>query len=237
MKNLLIFFKIILIFFGANLFSQEKLKVTYEGTMSLDETNATSKFGGRFVPATFELIIDGKLSEFKEVEKLITSQEGERPPATIASEDYYIDLNQNLYFYKWNFNNKEFIISDTLQILDWKLQKETKELLGISLRKATFELDDDKITAWYAPKLPYKIGPELYCGLPGLILEIEIRGISSENAIWTDRFVAQNLEILNDQYKIKFPKGKIISEEESDKIFDESSKKMTEMYGGGVDKD
>lgn len=231
------FFILIISFICSIAYSQEKLKVTYEGTTALDETNATSKFGGRFVPTTFELIIDGKLSEFKHLEKLITSQEGERPAATIASEDFYIDLNQNLYFYKWNFNNKDYIISDTLKILDWKLEKDAKELLGISLRKATFELGDDKITAWYAPKLPYKIGPELYGGLPGLILEIEIKGISSENAIWTDRYVAQNVEVLQNNYKVKFPKGKIISEAESEAIYDESVEKIKEMYKGGVEKD
>ncbi|AUC85668.1 hypothetical protein CW731_10380 [Polaribacter sp. ALD11] len=33
------------------------------------------------------------------------------------------------------------------------------------------------VTAWFSKSFPFNYGPEEYCGLPGLIIELQERGI------------------------------------------------------------
>lgn len=224
---------------GTSLSAQEKLKVTYEAIMSLDETNSTTgKFQRNFQPTIFELIIDGNLSEYKYIEKLTSTQEGEMEPALLISGNYFIMLKENRYFVEEEIFDKKYLISDSIKTFDWKIDKNTKEIAGVSVRKATVTTDEgEKMNAWYALKLPYKVGPELYGGLPGLILELDIYFETQEKAIVGYHYKAVKIEVLNDDYQIKLPKGKTISYQESERISDEYFEKMKEMYSEGVDKD
>jgi|SRR5690606_4448602 len=239
-KNIQILFVFL---FGTILFAQEKLKITYEGSVILDETNATSKFGGRIIPSDFELITDGSKSEFNYIEKLVAELEDDRPTSQMDSEHYFIDLKEKTFLVEENLYGKNYLVSDSLMKYNWEIEKETKEILGYSVRKATAIIEehvngaDVVATAWYASKLPYALGPELYGGLPGLILEIEINQTTTENAIWTDHYIAQKIEVLNDDYKIKLPKGKSISIEDAGQIVSEHFEKFNEMYSDDVDKD
>lgn len=223
--------------------AQEKLKVTYEGNLTLDETNATSKFGGRVLPTDFELLIDGEKSAYDDIEKLVVQMEDDKPTSQMRSDHYFIDLKEKRFFVEQEIFGKKYLVSDSLLKYDWKIEKETKEILGYSVRKATAILEENVngadvvMTAWYASKLPYAIGPELYGGLPGLILELEIVSVSVENAILTEQYTAKKIEILKDNFRIKFPKGKTISYEEAERIADEHFDRIMEMHGGGVDKD
>src|SRR5690625_6629019 len=82
----------------------------------------------------------------------------------------YKNINENLFLRAEEGFGKNFIIEDELREYGWKITRETKEILGYEVRKATAEVDEDNtIEAWYAPKLPYKNGPKNYQGLPGLI--------------------------------------------------------------------
>ncbi len=233
----------ILILSGTILSAQEKLKVTYEGNFILDETNATSKFGGRILPTDFELVIDGDKSAYDDIEKLVVQMEDDKPTSQMRSDHYFIDLKEKRFFVEENIFGKKYLVSDSLLKYDWRIEKDTKEILGYSVRKATAVLEENVngadivMTAWYASKLPYAIGPELYGGLPGLILELEIVSVSVENAILTEQYTAKEIEILKDNFRVKFPKGKTISYQEADRIGDEHFDRIMEMYSDGVDKD
>lgn len=228
---------LIFVFSSISIFSQEKLKIVYEGVYSLDETHATSKFHGRFVPSEFELIIAGDFSEFKYIEKIHSQQEDDRPPAPMTSDNYYINLKSNEFFVKQDIFGKTYLVSDTLKTGQWVLTKEEKTLAGVMVRKATMKTEYDEITAWYAPKIAYKIGPELYNGLPGIILQLDIYSETQEKAIFGQHYKAVSIEVLNDNYKIKLPKGNVISNDEAERIEEEQFNKILEMNRGGVDKD
>ncbi len=242
MKNRLLFL-MFLVLFGTFLFGQGKLKVTYEGNFIVEETNATSKFGGRVLPTDFELVIDGDKSAYDDIEKLVVQMEDDKPTSQMRSDHYFIDLKEKRFFVEQEIFGKKYLVSDSLLKYDWRIEKETKDILGHSVRKATTILEENVngadivMTAWYASKLPYAIGPELYGGLPGLILELEIVSVSAENAILTEQYTAKKIEILKDNFRIKFPKGKTISYEEAERIGDEHFDRIMEMHGGGVDKD
>lgn len=71
---------------------------------------------------------------------------------------------------------KVYVIEDTLIAQNWKIQNDLKEVAGHICMKAYWEdtLKAQKITAWFAQDIPSSAGPERFCGLPGLILEIDV---------------------------------------------------------------
>lgn len=66
---------------------------------------------------------------------------------------------------------------------NWELHNETKMIDNYLCFKATninrvengAGVFNHPVTAWYCPKLPYSYGPKGYGGLPGLILELQVR--------------------------------------------------------------
>ncbi len=71
---------------------------------------------------------------------------------------------------------KVYVIEDTLIPQNWKIQNDLKEVAGHVCMKAYWEdtLKSQKITAWFAQDIPSSAGPERFCGLPGLILEVDV---------------------------------------------------------------
>ena len=142
---------------------------------------------------------------------------------------------------------KNYIITDSIRKLNWKVIGETKTILGHNCMKATSQrmqesfrmtmdngeakrekvMDTLNIAAWFTNEIPGSFGPETYQGqLPGTILEIDVNnGRTSYKAIEISPKV--------DVAKIKEPsKGKKTTPEEFAK---EREKMMQEMMqnGGG----
>ncbi|WP_223548971.1 GLPGLI family protein [Aestuariivivens sp. NBU2969] len=81
------------------------------------------------------------------------------------------------------------------------------------------------VTAWYTPQIPVNQGPDVYWGLPGLILELNV----DRTTILCSKI------ILNPSEKevIKMPsKGKEVSQTEYDKIVNKKTEEMREMFRG-----
>ncbi|WP_343663222.1 GLPGLI family protein [Chryseobacterium mucoviscidosis] len=68
---------------------------------------------------------------------------------------------------------ESFQYSENQPTINWKLEKETKQILGYTCNKATTEFRGRKFTAWYTKDIPINNGPYIYNGLPGLIMELE----------------------------------------------------------------
>lgn len=71
---------------------------------------------------------------------------------------------------------KTYIVEDSLRIPTWKVMNKIKEIAGHMCMMAVTEdtLKGQKIAAWFANDLPVSGGPELYAGLPGMILELDV---------------------------------------------------------------
>jgi GLPGLI family protein len=71
---------------------------------------------------------------------------------------------------------KKYIIEDSMRLFKWKLEDaETKSVKGFTCKKATAKSPQGMdIIAWYSDQIPCPGGPELFGGLPGMILEIDI---------------------------------------------------------------
>lgn len=91
------------------------------------------------------------------------------------------------------FFSKVFLISDTIPVYEWKLEKESKSIGKYTCFKATADkivkrltvetndgettdttiTDTTKLVAWYTMQIPVSNGPSKYGGLPGLIMEVK----------------------------------------------------------------
>lgn len=135
----------------------------------------------------------------------------------------YKNLKENYFL----MDMDDYIVKDTLHNSGWELSTESKQIGNYTVYKATRtikpkkadnnflsmvdkEPEDRVYTAWYTPEIPIPNGPEKFGGLPGLILELHTSGMV---------YLCSEI-VLNPKkpIEIKIPKGKVISQEENDKM-------------------
>jgi GLPGLI family protein len=95
-------------------------------------------------------------------------------------EDFY-DFRKGKMTEKRVLEDSTKLLSDWDNDLKWKITDETKVIAGFKVQKAIAESHDtagrgdwdygDAI-AWFTIDIPFSTGPERYCGLPGLIVEL-----------------------------------------------------------------
>lgn len=134
-----------------------------------------------------------------------------------ASTSYFTDIEQDK---KTRYESGYFgeYMMEYQETTNWKLENETKQIGAYLCYKATSEqvvvnpktTFKHPIVAWYCPSIPFNVGPKGYSGLPGLILELQVRNIT-----WG----ATKIELSKENKNIEKPKkGKLITEEEFKKI-------------------
>ncbi len=128
-------------------------------------------FENDFKEIEFLLEIKNSTSEFETKKKLKVSGKQNILQDSYADKRYYVDAE--IYISQFDFLEETYLIEEIRGYQKWDLKNETKNILGYTCYKAILKdaPEDAKITAWYAPELPYQFGPTGYHGLPGLILE------------------------------------------------------------------
>lgn len=136
---------------------------------------------------------------------------------------------------------KNFLIIDSIKSPTWKISSETKQILGITCRKATrtaqapqavirtmTSMNGDitkdstlnkapktkevEVVAWFAENIPAPVGPEAYGQLPGAVLEVNF---NDGETIFTAKEILQTVDTKN----LKEPqKGKRITQAEYRKM-------------------
>ena len=180
--------------------SKRKVDVKLDSTkMSPEQRQKTLDMLKKYSQRTYILTFNKQTSEFKEQESLGTpGPSGVSFSISAGDSDVlFKNIKEQLYIQKKDLFGKVFLITDRIPRLDWKLSSETKNIGEYTCFKATKtiakEKDEDKITylndknesdkepqitenvtitAWYTPQIPVGNGPNLYGGLPGLILEL-----------------------------------------------------------------
>ena len=94
-------------------------------------------------------------------------------------KDVYLinrDFEKNTVYDAIQMLGKTYIIEDSLRAQDWKILNDMKEVAGHVCMNAYWEdtLKQQNITVWFALDIPVSAGPERLCGLPGLILEVDV---------------------------------------------------------------
>lgn len=73
-------------------------------------------------------------------------------------------------------NTSDYKYTEPLEKPQWKIEKETKEILGYKCQKATTKFRGRTWNVWYTTDIPVQEGPWKLWGLPGLILEAKDDG-------------------------------------------------------------
>lgn len=116
-----------------------------------------------------------------------------------ADGRFFTLINNKLRLRTFKFRNKKYIIKSNF--LKWVIDDKRKNILGYDCIKAKTkkQLDNGNtinVIVWFTTELPFSFGPKEYVGLPGLVLQVEERGI---------KFYATSVDINNKKHKIEFP--------------------------------
>jgi GLPGLI family protein len=87
----------------------------------------------------------------------------------------YSNLSKKEIVIQKNFAGEDFIFTDSVKNIKWKITNETRNIIGFECRKAVGRIFDSVyVVAFYAPEIIPQGGPELFAGLPGMILGLAI---------------------------------------------------------------
>ncbi len=185
---------------------QTEGRVLYERTLQMQIHINDNAEIERMMPQSrtdrFELNFAGNRSIWKHVEDdnvpdEITGGGGGVQIKMIApgmDDISFFDFNKGLKVEQKDFMGKQFLVSDSIRKLNWKLTDETKDILGHTCRKAvaqkigkhsTMNIENGKmerkevedtsaIVAWFTTDIPVSAGPEVQGQLPGLILLLDM---------------------------------------------------------------
>jgi GLPGLI family protein len=220
MKKILLIL-ILSLLFKAN--AQENAFVQYSVAISdepifKDNAIARNRFENAMKEAKklkFSLLVNKSKSYFYNNPSLSFNETGGSRQSTLIFANYIGEtysgtdtLYQNIPLLGKNVYVKKPINSN------WTLHNETKTIDGYECYKATTEnvvINDvgefrHPVIAWYCPEIPLPFGPNGYGGLPGLILQIQIRNVT---------YGVDSIEF-NTEKSIEFQKNKmkIINEKE-----------------------
>lgn len=99
------------------------------------------------------------------------------------------DFKKNKVISLKDLYGDKFVIEDSLKHIKWKLGSEIRTIANYKCRKAVAKMCDSVyIVAFYTDDIPASSGPEMFGGLPGMILEIAIPRLYTT-------WVATNVEI------------------------------------------
>ncbi len=149
--------------------------------------------------------------------------------------NYYKNVATQEYNAQRDIYGKQFLIKDSLRNFDWQLGNEVKVIGKYTCFMATatipatnniFEEQEETtttVTAWYAIEIPVSHGPEMFWGLPGLILELKTHNkvlLCSKIELGTEEAIVLTSP----------KKGKKVTQEEFDKLLTKKTKEVKEMY-------
>ncbi|MCH7403771.1 GLPGLI family protein [Belliella kenyensis] len=117
---------------------------------------------------------------------------------------------------------KGFIVSDSLNF-EWAFHPESKLIGEYNCYRATTFYDDLEVEAWFAEEIPVFDGPDVFVGLPGLILELKTHKYN---------FKALEIEYVDEVFEFEKPSGfPEMNRSEFEKAFQE---RMENLYPAGA---
>lgn len=247
---------LILICASSNMFSQDlqgiavyKSKRTID--IRIDSTHANDEMRKEMMAHLAEQMQKNYTLKFNQKESVYTENEKLETPGAERGGMRVIIMGSNSILYKntaektfirqQDLMGKMFLVKDSLEKPEWKLENETKMIGKYTCYKATwtreitereFRSNEDKVkevkqdkvtTVWYAPEIPVNSGPDIYWGLPGLILEVQ-----------EEKFSLLCSEITlnpSEKFEVEVPKkGKMVTQSEFEKVQTEKNEEMMERY-------
>lgn len=192
MKNL----QVILLLCSSFMYSQQKNSGIIEYIVKPNETldileNAKKEKLPPFLttPAHFILKFNEKESLYQKKDKSMKIDTKNKLKISFleivggSSSIYYSNSNSREVLLKKEAYGEEFLISH--KMTEWLLTQETKKIGEYNCYKAIRKYKDyekrgskinskksERVSVWFTPQIPVSYGPNLYNGLPGLVLEV-----------------------------------------------------------------
>jgi GLPGLI family protein len=182
---------LILIFFSLNSLAQN-YEVVYKLEQTAKNINLTTNI------KTF-LKGDGKTSIYVEDFRNSYQEGGENLGIiNIPTENnptYIKELKSGVITYSDHIRFNFFNIVDVIGKFDWKVEGDTKEILGYKCQKAVVHFRGRDFIVYFSQEISATDGPLKFFGLPGLILEV-----ISDDSTASFHYLAQS---------VSFPKAKL----------------------------
>lgn len=87
----------------------------------------------------------------------------------------FTDISAGVSTFKGSSITSDKIFEDSVKRLRWKIDDETRVIAGFKCRKAVgVMMDSIYVVAFYCPEIVPQGGPEIFAGLPGMILGLAI---------------------------------------------------------------
>ena len=214
-------------------FSQEKFKVEYERryfTKFEGESKQYRLMEEQFSkPVFIELKGDIEHCSFKEIPRIDNSQGPQYKMQIIGGYndlESYLDFKEDKQIVSREMDGKSYLINSPILVYDWIITRETKKINGYNVKKATLVKDNMNYEVWFSTDIKSKCGPDEAFGLPGLVLEFKRTIIDKP-----ENYAMFKLESISIDNSIKFSvptKGKVLTSEQFDSLFDEYSKRIKE---------
>lgn len=188
-----------IIFLGIvpNLYAQTTYKVVYNVEpilqKPLDNTSQNTKdIIKRIVDyaesINYILVANQEESSFEEEEFLIKGAKSPLEDIYIKGARMITSFNEKTYtnykidsivFVK-NLLDEDFAVKRKVYEFNWKIKDTTKNVLGFQAKKAegayyNHVTDEElNVEVWFIPAIPLQAGPDIFTGLPGLIVEVHL---------------------------------------------------------------
>lgn len=87
----------------------------------------------------------------------------------------YSDKVSGNYLSLKNVFDEKYVVADTFPYIKWKITSEKRVIAGLECRRANAIIFDSVyVVAFYTDDIPLSLGPELFNGLPGMILAVSL---------------------------------------------------------------
>lgn len=185
-----IFISIVLLLFYLTAFSQGKSGEAVYKVASINEkqdkkdtyTQLKERAESAFGFITYKLYFTPEASFFTLDDKMKSDANDRQQELALIMAGrgkYYTAIKSDSILYQTNIQGDLFLVTKSKTNLTWNITTEKKTINGYECLRANGiytnygNLNGQKITAWFSPKLPFMYGPKEFSGLPGLILELD----------------------------------------------------------------
>jgi GLPGLI family protein len=185
MKKAILYLFCMLLFAGAGIAQDAKFitygRIEYEKRTNqhalLEEENIWEEMMKdvypKFAVTYFDLVFDSTRSLYK------TGRDPENKMIhwglSYITNTFYRDNSKQSFVHQKNIFGTEFLITDSLPVLEWKITNEPRTIAGFECRKAVSRINDSIVViAFYTDEIIPASGPESFGGLPGMILGLAI---------------------------------------------------------------
>lgn len=174
-------FFILVVICNVSIQAQKKMKadfeykISYNLSYSLDSTDLNNRKSEVMV-----LFCGDGISTFSSKAKLFKNSVVVKGNTASTSKESLTDFpyviiknpEQKKIYYTLQIVDDYLYYDENINLFEWKLQKETKDIKGFIAQKATLTYFGRNYVAWFTTEIPISDGPYKFNGLPGLILEI-----------------------------------------------------------------